>query len=235
MATDDRTAAARQLKGLVRWQQETALGVVPAAELDTVAGPKVAPGADPAERLAALRTGPLADCRACKLHRGRRQVVFGVGDPSARILFVGEGPGANEDRLGEPFVGKAGQLLDRIIEAMGLARSDVYIANIVKCRPPDNRDPEPDEVAACEPYLQQQIRIVRPEVLVALGRVAAVTLLRTETSLSRLRGRWHTYEGIPLRATYHPAFLLRQPDMKRNAWQDVQAVMERLGLKRPAR
>ena len=157
--------------------------------------------------------------------------MFGVGSSRARLMFVGEGPGADEDRLGEPFVGKAGQLLDRIIErGMGLTRADVYIANIVKCRPPGNRDPEPDEVEACEPFLREQIRLVAPEVIVALGRVAAVTLLREDTSLGRLRNRWHSYEGIPLLATYHPAYLLRQPDMKRKAWEDVQTVMQRLGL-----
>ena len=232
---DDVAMVARQLKELVRWQQETALDVVPVEALETLGGPAHAPPGDPAARLAALRGGALADCRACKLHGGRRNVVFGVGDPSARVMFVGEGPGADEDRLGEPFVGRSGELLDRIIAAMGLSRAEVYIANIVKCRPPGNRDPEPDEVAACEPYLQEQIRIVQPEAVVALGKVAAVTLLRVDTSLAQLRGRWHTYEGIPLRATYHPSFLLRQPDMKRAAWQDVQAVMERLGLERAPR
>lgn len=220
-------AAARHLMGLLRWQQETALGVAPASALEQTPD---AGGEDRAAELDALRRTTIGDCTRCKLHGGRRQIVFGVGDPRARLMLVGEGPGAEEDRLGEPFVGKAGQLLDKIIVAMGLARADVYIANIVKCRPPGNRDPEPDEVAECEPFLKEQIRIVRPEVLLALGRVAAVTLLRQDTSLSRLRGRWHAYEGTPMMATYHPAFLLRQPEMKRNAWQDVLQVMERLGL-----
>jgi len=150
-------------------------------------------------------------------------------------MFVGEGPGANEDRLGEPFVGRAGELLDRIIGAAGLRRQDVYIANIVKCRPPGNRDPEADEVEQCEPFLHAQIRIVAPEVVVALGRVAANTLLRTDQALGALRGRWHRYEGVALRATYHPAALLRNPDLKRACWDDVQEVMRRLGLERPPR
>jgi uracil-DNA glycosylase family 4 len=150
-------------------------------------------------------------------------------------MFVGEGPGANEDATGEPFVGRAGQLLDKIIAAMGMRRDDVYIANIVKCRPPGNRDPEPDEVAECEPFLKQQIAIIQPEAIVALGRVAAVTLLRVDSPLGRLRARWHSYEGIPLMPTYHPAFLLRSPDMKRKCWEDIQQVMRRLNLEPPGR
>lgn len=172
----------------------------------------------------------LGECTRCKLHEGRTQVVFGVGNPRARLMFIGEGPGRDEDLQGEPFVGAAGQLLDRMIKAMGLARSDVYIANIVKCRPPQNRDPEPDEIEACEGFLRAQIRAVRPEVLVALGRVAAQTLLRESKPVSRLRGKWREYEGTPLMPTYHPAYLLRNPSEKRPVWDDLQEVMRRLGL-----
>ena len=175
----------------------------------------------------------LGDCVRCKLCKdGRRQIVFGVGNPRAELMFVGEGPGADEDRMGEPFVGKAGQLLTRIIEdGMGLARSDVYIANIVKCRPRNNRDPEPDEVAACEPFLQAQIRVIKPRVLVALGRYSAHTLLRTQTPITRLRGKWGEYKGIPLMPTYHPAYLLRNPAEKRAVWKDIQEVMHFLGIR----
>lgn len=178
----------------------------------------------------------LGDCTRCKLSRlGRKQIVFGVGNPKAELMFVGEGPGYNEDLQGEPFVGDAGQLLTKIIEAMGFARRDVYIANVVKCRPPNNRDPEPDEVASCEPFLQQQIASVGPKVLVALGRHAAQTLLKTSTPISRLRGKWGTYQGIPLMPTYHPAYLLRNPAEKRPLWEDMKVVVAKLGRELPAR
>lgn len=171
----------------------------------------------------------LGDCDRCKLSRGRRNIVFGVGNPDADLMFVGEGPGADEDRQGEPFVGKAGQLLTRIIEAgMKIPRQEVYIANIVKCRPPNNRDPEPDEVEACEPFLKAQIQQVKPRVIVALGKYAAQTLLRNTTPISRMRGKWFTYEGIDLMPTFHPAYLLRNEREKRPVWEDVQAVMRRL-------
>lgn len=172
----------------------------------------------------------LGDCTRCKLHRaGRKNIVFGVGHPRAALMFIGEGPGRQEDIAGEPFVGEAGQLLTRIIEGgMKIRRADVYIANIVKCRPPGNRDPEPDEVAACEPFLKAQIHQVGPRVIVALGKYAAQTLLRSSTPISRLRGRWHIYEGIDLMPTFHPAYLLRNPKEKRAVWEDIQAVMRRL-------
>jgi DNA polymerase len=177
----------------------------------------------------------IGDCTRCKLHKGRTHVVFGVGNPKARLMFIGEGPGRDEDLQGEPFVGAAGQLLDRMVKAMGLARADVYIANIVKCRPPGNRDPEPDEIAACERFLKAQIAAIRPEVLVALGRVAAQTLLKEQTPVSRLRGAWRTYEGLPLMPTFHPAYLLRTPGDKKLVWEDMQDVMKRLGLPAPSR
>lgn len=191
-----------------------------------------------ADKLERLRTEALGDCTRCKLHRGRSRLVFGVGNPNAMLVFVGEGPGADEDRQGIPFVGKAGQLLTRMIEAMGLKRDDVYICNVVKCRPPSNRDPEPDEVDACEPFLQAQLAILQPRVIVALGRHAAQTLLRTKTPITRLRGTWCEYRGVPLMPTYHPSYLLREEadpakQRKREAWADLQEVMKHFGLHRP--
>ncbi len=171
----------------------------------------------------------LGECARCKLASGRTRIVFGVGDPRAELMFVGEGPGADEDLQGEPFVGKAGQLLTKMIEAMGYRREEVYIANVVKCRPPGNRDPESDEIAACEPFLKAQIAAVRPKVVVALGRFAVQTLLRDPTPISRQRGRWRDYEGVKLMPTFHPAYLLRNPPEKKRAWEDLQLVMKELG------
>lgn len=186
---------------------------------------------DPAHALLRLRRDALGECRRCKLCDGRTNIVFGVGDPRARLMFVGEGPGADEDAKGEPFVGRAGQLLDRIIAAMGLSRPQVYIGNVVKCRPPDNREPEPDEEASCLPYLRAQIRIIKPEVIVTLGRVPLAALLQQRLpGITKLRGQWFHYEGIPLLATFHPAYLLRNPAAKRPVWEDMQAVMQKLGL-----
>ena len=169
-------------------------------------------------------------CTACALHSGRRQAVFGVGDPMARLMFVGEAPGADEDRVGEPFVGAAGQLLDRMIRAMGFEREDVYIANVCKCRPPGNRTPLASEMSSCLPFLRQQIETIRPEVICALGGVASKALLDTTDGVGRLRGRFHDFAGIPLRVTYHPAYLLREPSGKAKAWIDLQAIMARLGV-----
>lgn len=183
-------------------------------------------GATSIETLEALRddVGPL--CTRCKLAGlGRRQVVFGVGNPSADLMFVGEAPGADEDVQGEPFVGRAGQLLTKMIEAMGLTREVVYIANVIKCRPPANRNPDPDEVETCEPFLLRQIDIVQPKVVVALGKFAAQTLLRTDTPITRLRGQVHQLRGVHLVPTFHPAYLLRSPDKKRDAWDDLKRVM----------
>ncbi|MDH3403713.1 MAG: uracil-DNA glycosylase [Acidobacteriota bacterium] len=169
-----------------------------------------------------------AECTACKLAAGRLNVVFGSGRPGARLMLIGEGPGAAEDRQGLPFVGPAGDLLTRILGAIDLERSDVYIANIVKCRPPGNRDPEPDEVAACRGYLERQIDLVAPRVIVALGRVAAQTLLGRDAPLGRMRGVWHEIRGIPARVTYHPAALLRNSGYRQPTWEDMQAVRDRL-------
>jgi uracil-DNA glycosylase family 4 len=178
----------------------------------------------------------LGECTRCKLSTTRTKIVFGVGAADAPLMFVGEAPGADEDRVGDPFVGKAGQLLDKMIEAMGWTRAGVYIANVLKCRPPGNRNPEPDEVAQCHPFLQAQIASVRPRVLVALGRPAANALLASNAPISALRGTFHDYRGIRLMPTFHPAFLLRSPDRKRDAWSDLKMVMaelERLGIAPP--
>jgi uracil-DNA glycosylase len=169
----------------------------------------------------------LGDCQRCKLAPKRTNLVWGVGNPEAALVFVGEAPGADEDRTGEPFVGAAGQLLTKMIEAMGLTRQDVYICNILKCRPPGNRNPEPDEILQCEPFLKKQLAAIRPRMIVALGKFAAQCLLRSDAPISRLRGSWREYEGIPLMPTYHPAFLLRTPSAKRDVWNDLQQVMSR--------
>ncbi len=164
----------------------------------------------------------IKDCTRCRLWEGRTKFVYGVGNPDADLMFVGEGPGAEEDRLGEPFVGRAGKLLDKILAAINLDRSEVYIANMVKCRPPGNRDPQPDEMATCQPYLREQIRLIRPKLMCALGRVAGQALLNTNTPLGKLRGKFHPYDGIPMLVTYHPAALLRFPAYKRDTWEDMQ-------------
>jgi len=187
-------------------------------------------GDDAAARAAALAAlaETVAGCRRCRLCEGRQTTVFGSGDPNADLMFIGEGPGAEEDRQGLPFVGRAGELLTRIIEAIGMRRGEVYIANIVKCRPPGNRDPQPDEVAACLSYLERQIALVRPRLLVALGRIAAQTLLGNDLPIGRMRGQWFQVLGVPLMVTYHPAALLRNPALKRPTWEDMQQVRDRL-------
>jgi DNA polymerase len=187
-------------------------------------------GAGAAERaaeLAALCTAA-STCTRCRLAEGRNKVVFGSGDPDAELMFIGEGPGAEEDRQGLPFVGRAGELLTKIIAAIDRTREQVYIANIVKCRPPGNRDPQPDEAAACRGYLERQIALVQPRILVALGRIAAQALLGTDSPIGRLRGQWFKVQGIPTMVTYHPAALLRNPALKRPTWEDMQQVRDRL-------
>ena len=198
---------------------------------------------DPVKALKIIRED-LGDCTRCVLHKqGRKQIVFGVGNPKAELMFVGEGPGADEDAQGEPFVGRAGQLLNNMIKAMGIERQQVYIANIVKCRPPGNRTPERDECETCSPFLMRQIAVVKPKVIVALGAVAAKTLLAMSASMMQLRGRFYDFkpagvrsndpnwDGCKLAVTYHPAFLLRDPRQKGEAWKDLQMVMKELGLK----
>lgn len=175
----------------------------------------------------------IGDCTRCRLHKSRTNIVFGVGNPRAELVFVGEGPGHDEDLQAEPFVGRAGQLLTQMIEAMGLERRDVYICNVVKCRPPENRTPEKDEIATCSPFLVRQLAVIRPKVIVCLGAVAAQTLLGTHASISRIRGQWYDYRGSRLMVTYHPAYLLRNPNAKPEVWRDLKQVMAVLGLKPP--
>ncbi|MGC1421852.1 MAG: uracil-DNA glycosylase [Terracidiphilus sp.] len=197
------------------------------------APPPVAPEVLRADRASALQLirEDIGDCTRCALHKGRNKIVFADGDANARLMFVGEGPGADEDAQGLPFVGRAGQLLNNMIAAMGLKREEVYIANVVKCRPPQNRTPEPEEANTCSPFLFRQIDVVRPEVIVALGATAATYLLGQRQPLAGLRGRIHAFRGSKLIVTYHPAFLLRDPRQKKEAWADLQIAMRELGLK----
>lgn len=178
----------------------------------------------PANETLDLIRKDLGDCARCKLQAGRNTIVFGIGDPAADLMFVGEAPGRDEDRQGEPFVGRAGQLLTKIIASIGLRRDEVYIANVIKCRPPNNRNPEADEIQQCEPFLFRQVDVIKPKVVVALGAFAVRTLLRTDQSISKLRGQIHDYRGAQLVPTFHPAFLLRSPERKRDVWEDMKKV-----------
>jgi uracil-DNA glycosylase family 4 len=200
------------------------------------AQPPVTAAVAASDRAAALNIirEEIGDCTRCALHTGRNKIVFADGDPNARLMFVGEGPGADEDAQGLPFVGRAGQLLNNMITAMGLKREEVYICNVVKCRPPGNRTPEPEEANTCSPFLFKQIDVVRPQVIVALGATAATYLLGHRQPLAGLRGRVHAFRGTQLIVTYHPAFLLRDPRQKKEAWADLQIAMKELGLARPA-
>ncbi len=204
--------------GIPAWERRSAPAAAPASVAEEPAPRKPAPTAS--DDWSALQT-EVRGCTKCALHKTRTQTVFGVGNPKAEWLFVGEAPGADEDRQGEPFVGRAGQLLNAMLFAMGLKREEVYIANVLKCRPPGNRDPQPDEVEQCEPYLLRQIAHIQPKLIVALGRHAAHSLLKTELPLARLRGQKLSYHGTPLIVTYHPAYLLRTPSDKRKAWEDL--------------
>ena len=189
--------------------------------------PALPPASAPTETLDGLAAS--ADgCTLCRLSEKRTTVVFGEGDPKAAVMFIGEGPGAEEDRTGRPFVGQAGQLLDRMIFAMGFERDQVYIANVVKCRPPGNRDPKDDEVAACAAYLDRQIDFIEPRIIVALGKPASHRLTGTNKPMGALRGRWSSFRGVPVMPVFHPAYLLRQPKLKREAWEDLKLVMRRL-------
>jgi uracil-DNA glycosylase family 4 len=203
----------------------------PEEDLFAIANPKPEAAAkNPAQALRLIRED-LGDCTRCRLHKqGRKQIVFGVGNPRAGLMFIGEAPGADEDQQGEPFVGRAGQLLNNMIKAMGLQRDEVYIANIIKCRPPGNRTPERDECETCSPFLMRQIAVIKPKVIVALGAVAAKTLLAINAPMAELRGHWYDFRGTKLAVTYHPAFLLRDPRQKKEAWKDLQMVMKELGL-----
>jgi DNA polymerase len=225
-----------------------AVSVAPEENIFEVVAAKPEYGvSDPVKALKIIRED-LGDCTRCRLAKqGRKQIVFGVGNPKADLMFIGEAPGADEDQQGEPFVGRAGQLLTNMIKAMGLEREQVYIANIIKCRPPNNRTPERDECETCSPFLMRQIAVIKPKVIVALGAVAAKTLLAINDSMSNLRGRWYDFRpagarsndpswtSAKLAVTYHPAFLLRDPRQKKEAWKDLQMVMKELGLKAPAK
>jgi DNA polymerase len=243
-APDDISSSISQL-GLREEMAARKSVVVPAIAGDNVVAIASYPErgvADPSAALKLIRED-LGDCTRCKLHQqGRKQIVFGVGNPRAELMFVGEGPGADEDAQGEPFVGRAGQLLNNMIKAMGLRREDVYIANIVKCRPPGNRQPERDECETCSPFLMRQIATIKPKAMVALGATAAKNLLAINAPMSELRGRWYDFKpsgsdaswaGARLAVTYHPAFLLRDPRQKGEAWKDLQMVMKYLGIEPP--
>ena len=207
----------------VKWRQRADAAAAPFDSDDSAGGLILAQGND--DSLAAIQSDIGSDCRRCKLcSMGRSQIVFGVGNPKARLMFVGEAPGEEEDKRGEPFVGRAGQLLTKIIEAIGLTREQVYIANVIKCRPPSNRNPEPDEVEQCEPYLFRQIDVIKPRVIVPLGKFAAQSLLKTMDPITRLRGRQFDYRGAALIPTFHPAYLLRNPSAKREVWEDMKKV-----------
>jgi DNA polymerase len=214
---------------------------MPATERASLFPPSLAAGeqlstAAAAEALAALNEQAVVACTRCaELAATRTQTVFGVGHPRARLCFLGEAPGADEDRLGEPFVGRAGQLLTRIIEACTLRREDVYILNVIKCRPPGNRNPTPEEAGHCRDYLERQLAIIQPEFIVCLGAVAATNLLETRQPLGRLRGRFHDWRGVRVLVTYHPAYLLRNPAAKADVWRDMQLVMKAMGIAIPKR
>ena len=201
--------------------------------LEAAAGPLPESAIHDRKQALAVIREDLGECTRCGLHQNRTHIVFGAGNPEAALMFVGEGPGADEDAQGVPFVGRAGQLLNSMIAAMGLRREDVYIANVVKCRPPGNRTPEREECDTCSPFLLRQIAALRPKAIVALGAVAAKTLLGVNEAMGKLRGHWYDFRGTRLAVTYHPAFLLRDPRQKKEAWKDLQMVMEFLGLPAP--
>src|SRR6201981_733540 len=214
--------------------EETSMGSVRIKEQGLPVPAKPVDGIADAARALRMIREDLGDCTRCRLHEeGRKQIVFGVGNPDAKRMFIGEAPGADEDEQGEPFVGRAGQLLNNMIKAMGLRREDIYIANIIKCRPPGNRTPERDECETCSPFLMRQIGAIQPKAIVALGAVAAKNLLAINAPMSELRGRWYDFRGTKLAVTYHPAFLLRDPRQKKETWKDLQMVMKELGLQPP--
>ena len=216
----DRSKIVQELKNTLLYQKHLGLETLPKGKITA----KKSGGSKTLEQI----REELGDCTRCRLCEGRKNIVFGVGNPNAQLMFIGEGPGRDEDIQGEPFVGRAGQLLTKIIEAMGMKRSDVYIGNVIKCRPPENRTPLPDEIATCIPFLHQQIDSIRPKAIVCLGAVAYKSLLQTEAPISRMRGQWQEYKGIKVMPTYHPAFLLRNPDAKRLVWEDMKKVRDTL-------
>ncbi|MGH9514996.1 MAG: uracil-DNA glycosylase [Terriglobales bacterium] len=221
------------LSSVPKFESETAV-TMPIASVSR-ASSQATVSSDPVIALRQIRED-IGDCTRCRLSKqGRKQIVFGVGNPRADLMFIGEAPGADEDEKGEPFVGRAGQLLTNMIKAMGLSREEVYIANIIKCRPPSNRTPERDECETCSPFLMRQIQTVAPKAIVALGAVAAKTLLAINAPMSELRGRWYDFRGTKLAVTYHPAFLLRDPRQKKETWKDLQMVMKELGFELPSK
>ncbi len=228
MANDPRTDL-REIAGTLRAYLE-AQGELGLKHVD-VRWPE-SPAVVPPATLTEVRE-ELGECTRCKLHPHRTQIVFGVGNPKARLVFVGEAPGADEDAQGEPFVGRAGQLLTKIIQAMGMQREDVYICNILKCRPPNNRTPESDEILACSPFLLKQLQAIGPQFICALGGPAAQTLLQTKEAISRIRGKFYDFHGIPLLPTYHPAFLLRNPHEKKTVWEDMKLLLREMQRARP--
>ena len=208
------------LKSYLEYLKGMGIHSIPASEIEVDK-----PGPSPVMTLEEVRK-ELEDCKRCKLHRARRTIVFGEGNEKARLMFIGEGPGYDEDVQGRPFVGRAGQLLTKIIQSINLPREEVYITNIVKCRPPQNRNPEPDEIQSCHPFLMKQIRVIQPKIICALGTFSAQTLLKTDTKITALRGRPYDLEGIKVIPTYHPAFLLRNPERKREVWEDMKKIAE---------
>lgn len=240
MERDDLKQTISSLRLYLEELQETGIDGLPYAEqpaevLPLVAEPAPSYIARPeTETLDAIRRD-MGECGRCGIAEKRTNLVFGVGNSQARVVFVGEAPGRDEDLQGEPFVGEAGQLLTKIIAAMGFGRNDVYICNVLKCRPPGNRNPEPPEIEQCSPFLLRQIKAIGPQAIVALGTFAAQTLLQTKDPISRLRGKFHDYHGIPLMPTFHPSFLLRNPAMKREVWDDVQQVMRLVGKEAPGK
>jgi DNA polymerase len=224
------------LRGYLEELQETGVDALPRGPVPARpdASPPLAPAPTERERLDEVRAG-LGDCRRCELGQTRTGLVFGAGSPHARLVFVGEAPGEEEDRCGEPFAGEAGELLSKVIQAMGFTRDEVYICTIIKCRPPEDHDPQQEEIEACLPFLERQLRAIGPEVIVTLGPLASQTLLRTREPLTRLRGTFHDCHGIQLMPTFNPAYLLKHPDRKREVWADMQQVMRLLGKEVPKR
>jgi len=235
IAAETPSPAVKQVTEAERSMQGVSMPVVKSAPIvvPVPSGPSLFDERIENDSLNRIREDIGPNCTRCKLHKARTNIVFGVGDPKAELVFVGEGPGRDEDEQGEPFVGRAGKLLTQMIEAMGLRRRDVYICNVVKCRPPENRLPEKDEIATCSPYLLRQLGVIQPKVICALGSCAGQTMLNTTQGITRFRGEWFDFHGAKFMATYHPAYLLRNPPAKSEVWKDLQKIMAYLGLQAP--
>lgn len=232
---DGRAQTVKELRRILEFYQELGFEYLPVKKEDIMVRqdtPVRSTGRSKSSKEKALERlrREIGDCRRCKLSKSRKNIVFGEGDPQAKLMFIGEGPGRDEDIQARPFVGDAGRLLTRLIEKLGLRREGVYIANIVKCRPPLNREPEEDEIRACKPFIEEQIEIVKPKVIVCLGKVSAQTLMGTDVPISRLRGHFFSFKNIPVMPTFHPAYLLRNPKDKRLTWDDMQKVLKRLNM-----